>query len=360
MQNVESEGKMTIRDYVYNVSSAVANAVLVMLGMGLLFQSISNITHWQALGQVGAVIQVLLPAAFGAGVASQLKVNTLVMYSTMAAAVVGANGAYLTKALVSGTTATGWQAKEAAGSVIMTAGQPISAVLTAIVAVMVGKWLTGKTPLDMVLVPLGTTFVGTLVGLATGSVVTPALNALSAWVAGAMQVNPLLGSMLLALAFSIFLMTPASSAALAIAIALDPLSSGATLIGTTAQFVGFFAMSIQENNMGANIAQSLITPKVQFTNLLKNPAACVPTFVAAMVSAAVGTLVFGFKVPYTIGGLGLNSLIAPLNLASTNMNSFWVYIFCGIVLPAFISVVIYRVMRAFKWIEAGDLHLEIV
>jgi uncharacterized membrane protein len=68
MQNVEAkDGKMTIGSYVYNVSAAVSNAVLVMLGVGLLFQSVANITHWTALYQVGALAQVLLPAAFGAG-----------------------------------------------------------------------------------------------------------------------------------------------------------------------------------------------------------------------------------------------------------------------------------------------------
>ncbi|KRM57694.1 hypothetical protein C5L31_000528 [Secundilactobacillus malefermentans] len=361
MENTQTaDGRMSVKDYVYNVSAAVSNAILVMLGVGLLFQSVANIVHWNQLYQIGAIAQVLLPAGFGAAVASQMKVNTLVMFSSMISATVGANGVYFTSAAVNGTTATGWQMHEAASSMLFTTGQPISAVLAAIVAVMVGKYLSGKTPLDMMLVPLASTAVGTLFGLGAGAVTTPALNALSKWVSSAMTVSPLIGSMLLALAFAIFLMTPASSAALAIAIALDPISSGATLIGTTAQFVGFLVMSFQENNIGANIAQGFITPKVQFPNLLKNPRLCLPSFVAAMVSAAVGTMFFHFSVPYTIGGLGLTSLIAPINLASTNLNSLWVYLFCGVLLPAVISVTGYRLMRAFHWAEKDDLHLEIV
>jgi len=361
MENTQTaDGRMSVKDYVYNVSAAVSNAILLMLGVGLLFQSVANIVHWNQLYQIGAIAQVLLPAGFGAAVASQMKVNTLVMFSSMISATVGANGVYFTSAAVNGTTATGWQMHEAASSMLFTTGQPISAVLAAIVAVMVGKYLSGKTPLDMMLVPLASTAVGTLFGLGAGAVTTPALNALSKWVSSAMTVSPLIGSMLLALAFAIFLMTPASSAALAIAIALDPISSGATLIGTTAQFVGFLVMSFQENNIGANIAQGFITPKVQFPNLLKNPRLCLPSFVAAMVSAAVGTMFFHFSVPYTIGGLGLTSLIAPINLASTNLNSLWVYLFCGVLLPAVISVTGYRLMRAFHWAEKDDLHLEIV
>lgn len=45
---------------------------------------------------------------------------------------------------------------------------------------------------------------------------------------------------------TLFLMTQASSAALAVAVMLDPVSSGAALIGTTAQFVGFTIMSFRQ------------------------------------------------------------------------------------------------------------------
>ena len=62
------------------------------------------------------------------------------------------------------STATGWIAAQEAGSQIMTAGQPVSAVLAGICS-YVGKWMTGKTPLDMVLVPFAVTMVGSIAGL---------------------------------------------------------------------------------------------------------------------------------------------------------------------------------------------------
>lgn len=37
--------KLTVKDYVYLVSAGVSNAVLVMLGIGLLTQSIANFVH---------------------------------------------------------------------------------------------------------------------------------------------------------------------------------------------------------------------------------------------------------------------------------------------------------------------------
>ncbi|EEI24626.1 hypothetical protein C5L34_000925 [Lentilactobacillus hilgardii] len=187
--------KLTVKDYVYLVSAGVSNAVLVMLGIGLLTQSIANFVHWPQLHQVGAIAQWLLAPAFGAAVASQLKTNTLVLFSSMISATVGANAVYFIANGVHAATATGNQMFQAAQTGIFTTGQPISAVAAGVVAALVGKYLTGKTPLDMMLVPLAATLVGSIVGLGLASVTTPALNWLSAFIAESMKVNPLLGSM---------------------------------------------------------------------------------------------------------------------------------------------------------------------
>ncbi|KRM45414.1 PTS transporter subunit IIC [Lentilactobacillus parabuchneri] len=352
--------KLTVKDYVYLVSAGVSNAVLVMLGVGLLTQTIANFVNWPQLHQIGSIAQWLLAPAFGAAVASQLKTNTLVLFSSMIASTVGANAVYFISSGVHAATATGNQMAQVAGNGVFTTGQPISAVAAGLIAALVGKYLTGKTPLDMMLVPLAATLVGSIAGLGLASVTTPALNWLSAFIAQSMQINPIVGSMAVALAWSLFLMTPASSAALAVAVMLDPLSSGAALIGTTAQFVGFTVISWRQNNLGANIAQGFITPKVQFPNLLANPRLAIPSMTAAVVAAPIATMFFGFKVPYTLGGLGLNSFIAPLNLASTNMNMFVAYLVMGIVVPAVISIVLYRVLLGMHWVKDQQLHLEIV
>ncbi|WP_416274087.1 PTS transporter subunit IIC [Ligilactobacillus acidipiscis] len=356
----QTEEKMSVKDYVYAVSAGVSNAVLVMLGVGLLIQSLANFVHWDALYQVGAIAQWMLAPAFGAVIATQLKTNSLVMFSSMISATVGANAVYFTNVDVHGVTSTGNAMVQAAHAGIFTSGQPISAVAAGLIAALVGKYLTGKTPLDMMLVPLGATMVGAISGLGLASVTTPALNWLSDFIAQSMQINPLIGAMCVSFAWSLFLMTPASSAALAVAVMLDPLSSGSALIGTTAQFVGFLVISWRQNNLGANIAQGFLTPKIQFANLLVNPLLAVPSFVSAIIAAPIAAIAFNFKVNYSIAGLGLNSLIAPINLASTNPRLLMVYLVMGILVPAVISWVIYKVMLKMKLVHDGQLHVEVV
>lgn len=358
--NATYQNSSKVKEAAYRIFAAVANAILVVLGGGLLVQTIGNLTEIHVLSLVGAEAQVLLAPAIGVAVATQMNTNTLVTFASMVAATVGANSVHFTTVAVKGATATGQAAVAAVGAPVFTTGQPVSAVLAAIVAVLVGKYLTGKTPLDMVLVPFGALVVGIGFGLVVAAVVTPALLAVSAYIAHTMQVSPVLGSMVISVVWALFLMTPASSAALAVALMLDPVSSAAALIGTTSQFVAFTAMSFRQNNLGANIAQGLVTPKVQFPNLLINPYLLVPSVVSAAVCAPVATVLFGFRSTYTLGGLGLNSLIAPIAYLSRGWAQFGTYMLFGVVVPAVLSVTIYLFLKRTGFIGNEQLHLELV
>ena len=358
--NATYQNSSKVKEVVYRIFAAVANAILVVLGGGLLTQTIGNLTGIHVLTLIGGEAQALLAPAIGVAVASQMNTNTLVTFASMVAATVGSNGVHFTDTAVKGMTATGQVTAAAAGAPVLTTGQPVSAVLAALVAVLVGKYLTGKTPLDMVLVPFGALAVGIGFGLVVAAVVTPALLTVSAYIAHSMQVSPVLGSMVISVVWALFLMTPASSAALAVALMLDPISSAAALIGTTAQFVGFTAMSFRQNNLGANIAQGLVTPKVQFPNLLINPYLLVPTVVSAAVCAPIATVLFDFRSTSTLGGLGLNSLIAPIAYLSRGWAQFSTYMVFGVVVPAVLSIALYLVLKRAGFIGEKQLHLELV
>ena len=358
--NATYQNSSKVKEVAYRIFAAVANAILVVLGGGLLTQTIGNLTGIHVLTLIGGEAQALLAPAIGVAVASQMNTNTLVTFASMVAATVGSNGVHFTDTAVKGMTATGQVTAAAAGAPVLTTGQPVSAVLAALVAVLVGKYLTGKTPLDMVLVPFGALAVGISFGLVVAAVVTPALLAVSAYIAHSMQVSPILGSMVISVVWALFLMTPASSAALAVALMLDPISSAAALIGTTAQFVGFTAMSFRQNNLGANIAQGLVTPKVQFPNLLINPYLLVPTVVSAAVCAPIATVLFDFRSTSTLGGLGLNSLIAPIAYLSRGWAQFSTYMVFGVVAPAVLSIALYLVLKRAGFIGEKQLHLELV
>lgn len=364
IQEKAVEAKASMRELVYNTSAAVSNAILVTLGMGLLLQTIAGFINWAPMVQMGAITKIMLPAAFGAAVASQMKTNTMVMFSAMAASTVGANAVFFSSSAVQGVTATGYAGSQAAGSAIITTGQPISAVLAAVIAVVFGKWLSGKTPLDMVIVPAATTIVGTVSGYYLAMITTPALVAVGQFIAASVAISPIIGTAVVAMVFGALTMTPASAAALAVAIGAtgvtSPEAAGAILIGTTAVFVGFPAMSFHENKIGVTIAQGIVTPKIQFPNLTENPALIIPPMVGAAIAAPIATMVFHVTAPFAMAGIGFNSFIVPLALAGSNPIAFAAYMVIGVAIPMVVSFVGYRLMRKMGWAKPNQLHLEMI
>lgn len=328
----------------YKASQGLANAVLVTLGIGLLIETFATFTGWDGFTTIGTSAKLMLAPAIGAGIAYQLGGNTLVIFSAMACSTVGASAVRFTED----------------GGVTLVTGQPLSAVLAAVAATWVGKRIMGKTKLDMMAIPFAAILIGGTVGVFLSKITTPLLETISTQITVSVEGSPLIGAMVISLVWSIFLMSPASSAAIAIALQLDPISSAAALIGCTAQFAGFTAMSLKQNDVGANIAQSLITPKVQFPNLIKNPRLVIPPFISSIICAPIATLMFDFEVPYELAGLGLNSLIAPINiLANQGAIVFLVYIAFGVVLPIVISLTIYHGLKMIGWVKTGDLRMTI-
>lgn len=341
---MKKQTKEYLIDRMYKASLGLANAVLVTLGIGLLIESLGTFTGWEGFTTIGTAAQLMLAPAIGAGIAYQLGGNAMVIFSAMACSTVGA------AAIQIGPD----------GSAGLVTGQPVSAVLAAIIATWVGKRITGKTKLDMMAIPFASIFVGGVSGVFLAAITTPLLQWLSAQITSSVEGSPLIASMIISLVWSIFLMSPASSAAIAIALQLDPVSSAAALIGCTAQFAGFTAMSFKQNDIGGNIAQSFLTPKVQFPNLVKNPRLAIPPFIAAIICAPIATMVFNFQASYELAGLGLNSFIAPVTLlAEQGVSVFLVFIAIGVILPIIISLILYRILVLFGWTKDGDMHLEV-
>src|SRR5699024_11558714 len=140
-----------------------------------------------------------------------------------------------------------------------------------------------KPKFSMMAILFAGVFVGGVSGVGLAAVATPLLELTSAKIADAVSGSPLIGAMIISLVWSIFLMSPASSAAIAIALQLDPISSTTALIGCSAQFAGWTAMSFIQNELGSNIAQLLITPKVHVPNFVKRPALVAGPFLSAVI-----------------------------------------------------------------------------
>ena len=170
--------------------------------------------------------------------------------------------------MVAGAIGAGSISITEAGLIIKT-GEPIGALLTATLAVYIGKRLSGKTALDMMLVPFAAILGSGLVGIWLSHNITPVLNAVGAFIKDSSAGSPFIASIVIAVVWGLLLISPASSA-LAIALSLDGVAVVFALAGCVAQFIGFSVISAKENNLGGILAQALCTPKVQLPNITKN------------------------------------------------------------------------------------------
>ncbi|WP_239255781.1 PTS transporter subunit IIC [Listeria ilorinensis] len=337
-----------MKDYLidrsYKASMGIANAVLVTLGMGLLIQTIGQLLGWSFLIQIGAIGKTMLIPGIGVGIAICLRANTLVVISAAASAVIGGGGSI---ALENGGFA-------------ISGGEPVGAILAVIVAVWCGKRVTGKTKFDMVLIPAVSLLAGGLSGLLFAKIMTPVLVTISGFITSLVQGSPLISSIVIAGVFGLLILSPASSAALAIALQLDPTASAAALIGCSVQFVSFAVLSFRDNNWGAFFAQLICTPKLQTPNLIRKPSLMIVPLLTAMVAGPIGVLGFHLQATSEIAGMGLCALVAPLYLAANEgFLALSLFLVVAVILPAVIALLVRPFLISKQKLRAGDLKIEL-
>jgi uncharacterized protein len=327
---------------IFKASTGIAQGIFVTLGIGLLIKNIGANFGIDALVQIGTIATSLMAPAVGAGVALMLGANALVIFSAMIAAAVGAGALTMTEA-----------------GVLIKAGEPIGALLTATIATFVGKRISGKTPLDMMVIPLGTILAAGMAGLWLSTVIAPILTTVGGVIKASTAGNPLLSSIILAMVWGLFLISPASSVALAMALDLSGIAGGAALAGCAAHFIGFSIISWKENQLGGVLAQGVCTPKVQLPNITKNPYILVPTLIASAIVGPISALIFKIEAGKEIAGMGLSSFVAPLQLLTSYDLGFIVpaMLITYILVPATISYGIYNLLKKFGKIKENDLRL---
>ncbi|MFC6465095.1 PTS transporter subunit IIC [Marinilactibacillus sp. GCM10026970] len=335
--------KQYIKNNVLKVSSGVANAIFVTIGIGFLFGTLGDMFNLPILVTIGSFTRVLLAPALGAGIAFNMQANSLTLFSAMAASTIGGGALTATDA---GFTIVG--------------GDPIGALIAGVIATWIGKKLTGTSPLDMMSIPTLSLLGGGIAGIGLAQVIQPILLAVSETVSGAVAGSPVIGSSVMAVLFGLFLMSPLSSAALSIALALSPMASGAMLIGTTAQYFVFSILSMKENNLGGYIAQGLCTPKVQLPNIIKNPKILIGPTIASAICGPIATVLFGFETIPEMGGVGFAAGVAPLwVINNSGLQVFGVYLLCGAILPIVITLFVNKLLYSASAIKVGDMALEV-
>lgn len=127
-----------------------------------------------------------------------------------------------------------------------------------------------------------------------------------------LTLQPFLLTILLAMVFSILIISPITTVGIAVAISLSGIGAGAGNLGVTAAGFGLAIMGWSVNDTGTSLAHFIGSPKMQMPNVIKKPLIMVPILCSA---AATGLLAAIFNIQGTpmSAGFGFSGLVGPIN-----------------------------------------------
>ncbi len=337
----------------------MASGLFATLIIGTIIQQVGNLIPGSAgeyLFMMGKVAAAVTGAGIGCGVAVKLKESPLV---TLSAATTGMVGAFASKIIAGTVLADG-------AMVFAGPGEPLGAFIAAMVGIYVGRLVSGRTKVDILVTP----FLCIVSGSAVGLVLGPPISSFMAWLGsiinwGTVQA-PFLMGIIVSVLMGMILTLPISSAALGIILGLNGIAAGAATAGCCANMIGFAVASFRENKFNGLLAQGLGTSMLQIGNIVKKPVIWLPAIIASAVLGPVSTMVFKMTNNPTGSGMGTAGLVGQINAYQTmvegGMSTVSVLLQIGLmhfILPAVIALAVSEFMRKKKWIQDGDMELKV-
>ncbi|MDK6863222.1 MULTISPECIES: PTS transporter subunit IIC [Nosocomiicoccus] len=314
--------------------SFMALGLFSSLLIGLIIKTIGTyIPALSGLIPVGELAMSLTGAAIGASIAYGLKAHPLVVFSAVT---------------------VGYSAYEFGG----VAGSFIAVL----VATELSRLYAGRTKLDILISPIFTIVIGFLVGKFVGPFISKLMLSLGSFVNFAVEQNPFIMGMLVALVFGITLTAPISSAALAVMIDINGLAAAAAAVGCCCHMVGLALMSYKDNGSSGVLSIGLGTSMLQVANIIKNPWIILPPSIASVIIAPIMTVFFPMQNNSAGAGMGTSGLVGQIMAIETmgpSMTTYIMIIIFHILLPGAVTYAFYKLLMSMKLIKPGDQVLNL-
>ena len=129
--------------------------------------------------------------------------------------------------------------------------------------------------------------------------------------------------------------------------------------------VGFAVASFRENGMGGLVAQGIGTSMLQVPNIVRKPVIWIPAILSSAILGPVSTMAFHMTNNATGSGMGTAGLVGQIMTWQTMTASeptgivLIKILVIQIILPAVITLIFSEFMRKKKWINCGDMKLDV-
>ena len=361
--------------YFVDAMGAMALGLFASLLIGTILGTLATYTQLDFLNVIASYAKAATGMAIGVAIAHRLGAHPLVIYSCAAiGALANDMGAVILDGKIKDWAAT---AVNPAVSGDLYRSGPAGAFFAVILACEIGKLVSKKTKVDILVTPVVTLLAGFAASFAFAPIIAYVMYYLGAFVSLATTYQPFIMGIVLSVVMGVILTLPISSAAIcamifstdALAVATSKgteegfyLAAGACVAGCCAQMIGFAVCSFRENRWGGLIAQGLGTSMLQIGNLNKKPLLWLPPTLASAITGPVATCLFKLECATgAFAGMGTCGLVGPIGVFERmgyNSTSIIGVIVICVVLPALLSLAISEFMRHKGWIKQGDLKLE--
>lgn len=334
--------KNIFKDYFIKSLNGMALGLFSSLLIGLIMKQLGTIIKLDHLVRFGEIAQLLMGPAIGVGVSYSLGAEPLAIFSS---AIVGAIGA---GSINLGEVAT------------ISIGEPVGAYIAALTGVLASKLLNKDSSFKILAIPLVTIFIGGITGIYISPVISSFMTLIGSVINSATELNPIPMGIIISTIMGMLLTLPVSSAAISISLGLSGLAAGASVVGCSAQMIGFAIISYRDNGMGGFLAQGLGTSMLQITNIVKKPIIWLPTIITSAILGPISTSFLKMENNMFGAGMGTSGLVGQIGTIDTMGFSPKILIqilIMHFILPGIISYIVYKFMRNKSIIEDGDLKI---
>lgn len=332
-----------IQGYLMKVINGMSLGLFSSLIIGLIIKQTGSIFNIPFLMNFGDIAQRMMGPAIGVAVAHSVGASNLALFASAVTGAIGAGSITYNGALVG-----------------VNIGEPVGAFVAALVGAEVSKLISGKTKLDIILVPSITIISGGLAGNYIGPYISAFMNQIGSFINTATHMNPIPMGIIVSVVMGMLLTFPVSSAAVAISLNLSGFAAGAATVGCCANMVGFAVASYRENGFSGLISQGIGTSMLQMPNIIANPLIWIPAIVASAILGPISTYVLKMTSNSIGAGMGTSGLVGQFAMIETMGSSPDVLMLISLmhfILPAVISLTVSEWMRRKGWIKAGDMKL---
>ncbi len=345
--------KKYLKRYFIDGFGAMALGLFATLIIGTIVAQIGSLVSAHVSEKAGAYIiaaanmaKTVTGAGIGVAVAVKFCASPLLTAAAGAAGMLGAFPNISVEALSAGKP-----------------GEPLGAFVAAVAAVEIGRLVSGKTKLDIVLTPL----VALASGAAVAFLVSTPISRFMSWLGELVNINveqsPIIGGIAVSMLMGLFLTLPISSAAIGISMGLSGLAAGAAVVGCCCQMIGFAVASYRDNGIGGSIAQGVGTSMIQIPNIMRHPQIWIAPTAASAILGPISSAVFKMTNTSIGAGMGTSGFVGQFEAfrAMTPDSGVWKTVLLvalmHFILPAVLTLLFDFVLRRADWVKKDYMKL---